>query len=104
MSPISIVVSTSGSYIYIADQGSNDITAYSIDLTTGFPTAIVGSPFSISTPDLLVGDPSGTFIYVLTQRGIFVSEFSIDNTDGVLTVGPESSSMTTIPVGIAVTD
>jgi 6-phosphogluconolactonase (cycloisomerase 2 family) len=56
--PVSLATDTSGQYLYIANQGSNNITEFSIDATTGFPTVITGSPISAGTaPLFLVPDP-----------------------------------------------
>jgi 6-phosphogluconolactonase len=102
-SPISITVPPSGQFIYIANHATSNITVFSIDSTTGFPTAVTGSPFGTgSSPVLLVSDPNGKSIYVLSQSATFVSELSINSTSGAVSSTSESPSTTTVPVAIAV--
>jgi 6-phosphogluconolactonase (cycloisomerase 2 family) len=43
--PFSISIDPSGKYVYVANFGSNNVSAYSID-NTGALTALAGSPFS----------------------------------------------------------
>jgi len=101
-SPIAIAVS--GQYLYIANHGSNNITAYSIDADTGVPTALTGSPFSANTmPVSLVPDPNGTVLYELGQDSPTISTLKITSSTGVLTSGTVNATAPSTPVAIFVT-
>jgi 6-phosphogluconolactonase (cycloisomerase 2 family) len=45
-SPCSAAVDSSGGFVYVANSGSANVSAYSIDATTGALTALTGSPFA----------------------------------------------------------
>jgi 6-phosphogluconolactonase (cycloisomerase 2 family) len=44
--PISLVLDPSGRFAYVANDNSNDISAYVIDATSGVPAPVGGSPFA----------------------------------------------------------
>src|SRR3984957_1293707 len=76
-----------GRFAYVANQLSNDLSAYAIDSSTGFLTAVAGSPFAASgtAPVSLVVDPNGQFLYVADDGSNDVSVYSIDSATGALT-------------------
>jgi 6-phosphogluconolactonase len=75
-----------GRFLYSANRGSNDITAYAIDAQSGSLTALPGSPFrSGSLPDSLAIDRSSSFVYAANQGDDTVSAFAIDAASGALT-------------------
>ncbi|MCU1311061.1 MAG: 6-phosphogluconolactonase, cycloisomerase 2 family [Candidatus Angelobacter sp.] len=87
--PNAIVADTSGKFLYVANSGSDDITAFSIDATTGSLT-VIGSPVvttssgTAAPPVGLATHPNGKFLYAaLDSAG--VSVFSINATTGALT-------------------
>jgi DNA-binding beta-propeller fold protein YncE len=68
--PVALIVDQAGKYLYVANQGSSNISSYSITSGTGFPVAITDSPFGAeSQPSFLVLDPSGKYLYVGNQTG-----------------------------------
>src|SRR5258706_3202992 len=75
-----------GRFAYVANQLSNNLSAYSIDSATGNLPAVNGSPFSVSgtTPVSLAGGPNGQFLYVVDNGSNDVSVYAIDNTTGAL--------------------
>ena len=67
------------------DGFKNNITAYSIDASTGILTEIAGSPFAAgSIPFLMTADLSGKFLYVANKGG-GVSAYTLDLATGSLT-------------------
>lgn len=82
-----------GGFLYVANVGSNTISGYSMDATTGALTPMAGSPFNAgSLPERIAVDPSGKFMYVTNdnpndQFGLpgTVSGFVIDSATGALT-------------------
>ena len=64
--------------------GSNNVSAYSIDATTGATTA-VASPFAAGTrPVSATVDPAGTFLYVCNQTSKNITKFAINQDTGGL--------------------
>ena len=55
---------------YVANQGSNDVSAYTFSSTTGVLTAVSGSPFSAgTTPSAVAVSSNGLFVYVANSGG-----------------------------------
>jgi 6-phosphogluconolactonase (cycloisomerase 2 family) len=46
--PVAITLDAAGSYAYVTNAGSNNVSVFQIDLTTGALTAVTGSPFPIT--------------------------------------------------------
>jgi 6-phosphogluconolactonase len=68
--PVALIVDPTGKFLYVANQGSNNISTYSITSGTGFPVVITDSPFgSESQPSFLVADPNGKYLFVGNQTG-----------------------------------
>lgn len=79
---VPVVVHPSGKFAYVANQGANTISEYSIAATgelTSSGTATTGTgPFSMAV------DPAGKYAYVANQTANTVSEYTIDSTSGAL--------------------
>jgi DNA-binding beta-propeller fold protein YncE len=75
-----------GRFAYVANKGSNNISAYRLNATTGALTPVAGSPFAMdyspNGPDAITIDSTGKYAYVASGAG--VSAFSIDATTGAL--------------------
>ena len=82
-----VPVSTgSGKFGYVTNGGSNNISAYSINATTGAMTPVAGSPFAAGTgPSAIAISPSGKFLAVGNLNSHNVSVYAIDSGSGVLT-------------------
>ena len=73
-------------FVYVANGGSNSISAYSIDALSGVLTPIGGSPYSVGkAPSSIAVDPLSHFAYVSNQADGDVSGFAIDRVSGALT-------------------
>jgi 6-phosphogluconolactonase len=73
-------------FAYVANRGSNNVSAYSVDATTGALTAIAGSPFAAGKlPVAIAVDSTGSYAYIANQTDATISAFTIDRTSGVLT-------------------
>lgn len=46
--PVDISIDAAGSYAYVSNRGSNDVSVYQIDPATGALTAVAGSPFPMA--------------------------------------------------------
>ncbi len=102
--PASVAVDPSGKFLYVANQASNDVSAFTIDQFSGVLKAITGSPFVVGmNPTSVSVDVSGKFVYVTNSASNNVSTFSLDPTTGALTpvsgspfpAGSKPSSVTT---------
>jgi 6-phosphogluconolactonase len=107
-----VILDTTGSYVYVANKGSNNISAFTLTPASGKLTAVAGSPFSSGgqLPIGFVNDNSKKFLAVINsgQNGTTGNSdlqlFSFDaTTDGKL--DPISTATTgtdpTLPVSIA---
>jgi 6-phosphogluconolactonase (cycloisomerase 2 family) len=75
-----VAVDPTGSFLYVANFGSNNVSAYTIDQTNGRLTIVPGSPFPAETdPQSLTVDPSGQFAYVANFASNTISAFRIED-------------------------
>ena len=91
-------------FVYVANAGSDNVSAYTIDAASGALTPVAGSPFAAgSRPAEVAVDPSGKFVYVANQGSNNVSAYTIDATSGALTpVAGSPFAAGTAPVIVAV--
>ena len=80
----SIAIDHSGSFLYVANYGSNTISTYAIDRRTGALTRS-GTPVAAGGgPACVAIDPAGRFAYVANSAANTVSIYSINSSTGVL--------------------
>ena len=73
-------------FAYVSNSGSANVSAYTINTTSGALTPVAGSPFAAGTQPLGVAvDPSGKFVYVANEFSNNVSAYTINATSGALT-------------------
>ncbi len=67
--PVGVALDTTGSYVYVANKGSNNISAFALTAASGKLTAIAGSPFSSGgqMPIALVNDNQKTYLAVINS-------------------------------------
>src|ERR1700720_1163724 len=57
-------------FAYVANPGSQTISAFTIDASSGALSEVAGSPFAVGDAPLIVtADPSGRFAYPLSRTG-----------------------------------
>jgi 6-phosphogluconolactonase (cycloisomerase 2 family) len=107
--PFSVAVDPTGRFVYVANQFSANVSAYSINGATGALTPISGSPFAAGTnPFSVVVHPTGKFLYVVNIVSGNVSAYSINAATGALTpisgspfgAGHESALAAVSPSGL----
>ena len=99
--PFGIVVDSTGQFVYVALEGSNQVAAFSINTATGALAPVPGSPFPAgNTPFLLA--TTGRFLYLSNAGDGTVSGYSIDSMSGVLS--PLTGSPYNIPSPALVAD
>jgi len=104
--PSAVTVDTLDKFVYVANQGSNNISAFALDATTGALTVVAGSPFAAGTePSSVAVDPTDMFTYVVNSGADTIFVYSIDATTGALTpIGGSPFATATQPTAIAISD
>ena len=87
--PNSVAVDPTGKFAYVANSGTNNVSMYTINGTTGALT-LTGRIDAGTGPASVAVDPSGRFIYVANESNFDslvgnVSMYTIDSTSGALT-------------------
>jgi DNA-binding beta-propeller fold protein YncE len=102
MSPRGIATDSAGKFLYVANASSKNVSAFTIDSTSGTLTPVAGSPFNcVTNPEPIVVSPSGKFLFVSGTSG--TSSFAIDGASGVLSPTPSSpSNYSAVTGGLAV--
>jgi 6-phosphogluconolactonase len=84
LNPLSMVMDSKGKFVFVANQGSNSVSAFSVDGSTGLLTEITGSPFATAAgPSGLA--TTGNTLFVANQGAGTVSVYTIDQSSGNLT-------------------
>jgi YVTN family beta-propeller protein len=93
-----------GRFAYVANQGSNDISAYVIDQSSGVLTEIAGSPFASTGtgPVAVTIDPDEQYLYVVNNGSNDVSVYSIDYSTGALTASGLTIATGNLPTAAVV--
>jgi 6-phosphogluconolactonase (cycloisomerase 2 family) len=101
--PIALLIDRSGSYMYVANQGTTNLAGYSIG-SDGALTLLSTSPFSVgANPSALATDAGGKYLFVGNQKSPFaIQSFSLDTSSGQLT-SVHSYTVPNAPAAIATT-
>jgi Bacterial Ig-like domain (group 2)/Lactonase, 7-bladed beta-propeller len=84
-----LAIDPSGSYLYVVNQTSQSVSAFSINWNTGELNAVVGSPFAAAAkPSSVEVNPDGMGLSVAHFEDSTVSRFHIDPATGALTPEP----------------
>lgn len=86
--PVAATTDASGTYLYVANSGSTNLSQYKIDNTTGSLTAL--SPSTIASgasPSFFLVDPDGTFIFVGNRGARSISEYTVKSDGTLATTG-----------------
>jgi len=104
--PAYLAMDPAGGYLYVANIGSNNISVFSIDSSSGALTQVPNSPFGVGLPPVnLKVTPSGDYLYVTASGGQVGDDGSIvafSASAGVLTNLGTVSSAGLNPNGLAV--
>jgi 6-phosphogluconolactonase (cycloisomerase 2 family) len=78
-----------GKFIYVANQASNDVSAFTIDFASGALAPVAGAPFAAGdAPATLSADPSARFLYVANRGSATspptLSGYAVDSASGAL--------------------
>src|SRR5271154_3214293 len=84
-----LAIDPSASYLYVVNQTSQSISAFSINWKTGELNAVVASPFAAAArPSSVEVNPDGTGLSVAHFEDSTISYFQIDPATGALTPEP----------------
>jgi 6-phosphogluconolactonase (cycloisomerase 2 family) len=79
-----VTVDPSGNFAYVSNSNTSNISAYTINQTTGALTSVSGTFTTGISPNQVTVDPSGTFAFVANMGGGTgdgtISAYTIDNT------------------------
>jgi 6-phosphogluconolactonase len=80
LNPNGLAIDPTGTYLYVANTGSNTIAIFSMG-STGALTELSGSPFAdiYNDPTALTLDPKGQYLFVANQSSNNVAVYSITN-------------------------
>jgi len=100
-SPVALLVDNSGKYLFVANEGSNNVAGYSIDSDGGL-TILSSSPFGTnSQPSFIASDPGGNYLFVGNQASsAMIQSFNLATSSGTLTT-VQSYSVGNAPTSIA---
>jgi 6-phosphogluconolactonase len=86
--PAGLAINPVGQFLYATDSTNNDVIAFTINQTTGAPTALAtGSTIGAGLGAVpIVMDPSGRFVYVGNTIDNTISMYYADPTTGELSV------------------
>jgi 6-phosphogluconolactonase (cycloisomerase 2 family) len=111
-SPQGIRVTPDGKFVIVANQGTNNVSVFSLDSTSGALTAVSGSPFASGTqpgpvaiaPPLVAGKASSAkFVFVGDTGGNTLSTYAIDSAGNLAAIGaPTPLGTDSQPSSIAV--
>lgn len=98
------VVHPNGRFLYAPNAGSDDISGYVIEATSGMLTPLPGAPFSAGSGVVaLAFDPAGRYLYAVNRDDRSVSAFSVDTRSGELRLaGPAVDGPGTTQASIVV--
>lgn len=88
--PSAITIDPRGKFIYVANSLDSTVSAYAIDLTTGIPSAAIGTTGATNNvtdtqPNAIVVEPAlARFVYTANTLGNSLSGFRLNTTTGVL--------------------
>ncbi len=101
--PIGITATAFVHYVYVADQGTHSIYAYSVDYTSGQLTPLANNNVPAGVrPSAIVSEPRGRFVYVTDQYQNVILGYSVLN-DGSLLAQPNGPFATDVlPSGMAI--
>jgi len=103
--PQAVAVDPNHAYLYVVNNGSNDVSVFAIDYDTGALTTAAVSILTGNAPTALAIDPTNRYLYVTNETDDTVSAYTISAgtttpiSGSPYAVGREPFSVTTDPGG-----
>src|SRR4029077_16031537 len=78
--PVAMALDVTGSFLYVVDSSTSDVSVFHVHATTGALTIVAGSPFLTGKfPFSIALDPSGSYAYVSNIDDNTISAFRIES-------------------------
>jgi 6-phosphogluconolactonase len=88
--------------VYVANNGSNNVSGYSINTATGGLSVLPGSPFAnVSTPSAIAVSSNGFFAFAANSQANNVTAFRVGTDGALLLASPTPANLNPAPVGTA---
>jgi 6-phosphogluconolactonase (cycloisomerase 2 family) len=101
--PSGVAVDPCNRFVYVANQISNDVRAYTISPTDGSLISVGPATSAGNGPGPIAIDPLGNFLYVVDKLSNQISAYRISAAQGTLTpLSPATVTTGTTPVSIAI--
>jgi 6-phosphogluconolactonase len=101
--PASVAIDPTGRFLYTANGGSNDISGFSVDESTGALTPLGGGAVATGHhPISATVDYSGRFLFVVSDTDSSVSTYTIDPSSGALAPVSPATITGPMPKGLAI--
>jgi 6-phosphogluconolactonase (cycloisomerase 2 family) len=85
--PAGVDIDPSTKFAYVVNSGSNNVSEFTINATTGALRPVSGGPINAGkSPAAASVDPSGKFVFVANSISGDLSAYRINNSTGALTV------------------
>ena len=98
-----MAIDPTGSFAYVVNANSDNVSAYKINATSGALTPVAGSPFGAGTdPYDVVINPTGKFAYVTNYGENTVSAYKIKSNGALTRVKGSPFGKGTEPIGVAI--
>ena len=101
--PRFVLVHPHGKFLYVANHGSNDVSTYQINASTGALTPVGATVSASLNPYSLASDPQGKFLFVGHEGTNTVAAYTIEKSTGILTAvlgSPFSAGTTLVSVHV----
>jgi 6-phosphogluconolactonase (cycloisomerase 2 family) len=103
--PASLAIDPTGSYLFVANQDSNNVTGFAITQSTGALAPISGSPFAAGAqPSSITFDNKSGNLYVANIGASTVSGYSMNSSTGALTSLGTAFPTTPNPIWLTTVD
>ena len=100
--PTGIVLSPSGKYLYVANNGGTTISGYQVN-ADGSLSEMASSPFAATVaPWYLAIDPSGKFLYTTNPAANTITGFTINSSGALAQFSGSATTAGTQPVSLTV--
>jgi 6-phosphogluconolactonase len=102
--PIALALSPNGQFLYVLDQGGNNISAFSVDTTAGNLTALkpTATFATLANPHSMVVAGNGKFLYVSNPTLGTISGFVIGSDGSLSGMAGSPFTIGTAPTGMTV--
>ena len=102
-SPSAAVIDSAGKFLFVANRGSGDVSAFAIDGKNETLREVKGSPFKTGRGAAAIAiDLTGSYLFVADHQANDIASLQIDNETGVLTLLGRTPLLSAGPSALAV--